>query len=363
MAGRKIGTLGAAALLACATALAGPALAQDPITITYVGAFTANEWHTEIKAGAEQAVKDLGFPVELRVVGPTDFDPVQQAQIFTREAVTQPDAMIVTNVASALFVQPAMDAKAQGITVVWTNSAPTREFDEDLFVASDPKELGFATAQALADHLSQKMGQPADQIEGTVVVGLCVPGLMVLENRIAGLRAGLNDLMPKLTVSPTIETKPDRSGSFVAWNQAIAANRDALAYADACEAGQQNIAKIIEDDGLSGVTVVFDAPEEIRDAIQRGYVLVAAPTNHYLQAYIAVTLTAQALHDGKPLPAGWVKLPTNIIDSGNIGQMIAAWEDPSAGLRAFFDADVAAISSDVAEGRIASTADYDLPPQ
>lgn len=336
---------------------------DDSVAITVVGAFAANEWHSELKAGAEQAVADLDFPVELRVVGPTDFDPVQQAQIFSREALTNPDALIVSNVAAALFVQPALDAKNQGIKVVWSNSAPTAEFADDLFVSADPSDQGIVAAKVIADILAKKMGKPANEIEGSFVVGLCVPGLAVLENRIAGLRAGLGQVMPKVEVSSTIETKPDRSGSFVAWNQAIQANRDALGFADACEAGQQNIAKIIEDDGMEAVTVAFDAPEEIRNTVKRGFVQAALPSNFYLQGYLSVLVTATALHEGKDLPSGWAVVPTTVFDSSNIDEVITAWENPSTGLRKYFDGDVQTVLKNIEDGKLEETAEYDTPPQ
>ncbi|WP_170328257.1 sugar ABC transporter substrate-binding protein [Ruegeria arenilitoris] len=185
---------------------------------------------------------------------------------------------------------------------------------------------------------------------------------MVLENRIAGFRAGMNELMPNVTLPPVVETKPDRSGNFVVWNQAIQANRDALGYADACESGQQNIAKIIEDDDMSAVTVAFDGPEEIRDAVRRGFVLAASPSNHYLQGYIAVLLASKAIHEGKELPQGWAKLPVTIVDSSNIENFIEAWKTPAPGLRAFFEEDVNDVLDAVAKGNFAETGAYDLPP-
>jgi ribose transport system substrate-binding protein len=343
--------------------MGGNAWAQDPIRISYIGAFTANEWHTEIVSGAEAAVADLPFKVDLRVVGPSDFDPVQQASIFNQEAQTKPDAMIVTNVAAALFVQPALDAQALGINVVWTNAAPTPEFANAMFVSADPKAQGLLAAQIIATTLEAKTGKKAADIEGTSIVGLCVPGLATLENRILGFRKGMSEVMPKVTIPGTVETKPDRTGNFAAWNQAIQANPGALGYADACEAGQQNTAKIIEDDKLDAVSVAFDTPAEVRDAIQRGAIPAAAPSNHYAQAYLSTYLTAMALHEGRPLPKGWVVVPGHAIDASNVGGLVEAWKDPIKGLRAFFDADLQAAITAANAGQTAVTADYDKAPE
>ena len=337
--------------------------AEKPIKISFVQALTAGEWNTEITAGAQAAVKDLSFPVDIRVVGPSSFDPSKQATIFQNEARTSPDAIIVTNVAAPLFVEPALDAEKRGIKVVWINSAPAAEFADNLLVAADPKVMGGMAAKIIAGALEKKQGKPASEIQGEAVMGLCVPGLMTLENRILGTRAELSHLMPKVKVLPTIETKPDRDRNFVTWNQMVRKNPSALIYLDGCEAGSQNIAKIIDDDKLAAVSVGYDTPEEIRDAVKRGVIPGATPSNFFLQAYFAVKLTAQAIHDGKSLPKGWLKITPPLIESSNAQSYIDAWKDPVTGLRAFYGPEIDAIEKDASGGKFVANADYDVPAQ
>lgn len=338
-----------------------PSMAADEIRISFINALTAGEWNTEISSGAEAAIADLDFPVKLKVVGPSNFDPSRQATIFQQEAQTGVDAMIVTNVAPALFIEPGLQAEKSGIMVTWINSGPTAEFADDLFVAADPSEQGLASAKIVADALASKMGKSAADIEGEIVAGHCVPGLAVLENRILGFRAGMKTLMPNVTVLPSIETKTDREGSFVVWAQAIRKTPNALAYVDACEAGMQNIAKIIIDDKLSAVTVAMDSPEDVRLYVRDGQVPGIANSLFFTQAYVATYLTAMALHEGKPAPKGWVKLDPHPILQDEAGAFIEGWKNPVTGLRKFHDADIKKALARAASGNLPASSEFETP--
>ena len=65
----------------------GIAAAKDSVTVSVVLALAAGEWSTEILAGANAAAKDLGGKVNVRVTGPTTFDPQRQAQMFLYRSV------------------------------------------------------------------------------------------------------------------------------------------------------------------------------------------------------------------------------------------------------------------------------------
>ncbi|CDX35302.1 ABC-type sugar transport system, periplasmic component [Mesorhizobium plurifarium] len=351
--------------LSCMALIAadGTAWAGDkPLRITSLLPTTVQEWTVEIKAGAEAAAKDLGFPVELRFEGPSSFDPSKQAAMFQNEVLRSPDAIIITNIAAPLFIEPVLEAQKKGIKVAWIDSAPSSDFHDGFFVSADPTEMGLAAAAVIAKTLEKSIGKPADEIEGKVEIGSCVPGLAVLENRVVGTRNGLAKLMPKVKVQDTVATKPDREGSFAAWNQAIRKHPDALAYLDACEAGQQNIARIIAENKLKATSVAFDVPEDIRQAVKDGIIPAAIPSSFYAQSYMAVYLTAKALHEGKPLPKHWLKISPLVLDSSNIDAYIEGWKDPVTGLRQFYGPEFDRAKALADKGELAPIADYDNPP-
>jgi ribose transport system substrate-binding protein len=356
---------GAALLFAGAAVFSTVAVsaADKPPRVTLLLAYTIGEWNTELKSGAEAAIKDLGFPVDLRLAGPSSFNPPQQAAIFQNEAQTHPDAIVITDVAPPLFIQPVLDAEKSGIKIAWINSAPASDFYKGFFVSVDPTAVGRTAADIVAKTLEKKLGKPANEISGTVLVGLCVPGLAILENRIAGTRLGLAEKMPKVKVLPTIQTRPDREGNFVSWNEAIRKNPDALAYLDACEEGQRNIAKIIKDDKLNATSVAYDAPEETREAIKNKVIPASTPASFFVQAYLGVYYAAKSIHDSTPLPSGWLKIAPVVVDSSNIDSFIAGWADPAPGLRKFYGPQIDAAKADAAAGKFAPIAEYDKPKQ
>lgn len=351
-----------AAILAMAGAATGALAGDDPINISYVLAVTTLEWTSEVKAGAEAAVKDLDFPVTVKFAGPASFDPGKQASIFMNETQTAPDAIIITNVAAPLFIEPVKEAEGRGIAVTWTNASPAPDFYDGFFVSADPTQMGLEAADVLARALEEKTGKPANEIEGTMVLGVCVPGLSVLENRVNGLRSGVTKLMPKVEVLPTIPTKPDREGSFAVWNQAMRKNAGALAYIDACEAGNLNIIRIIADDNLNALSLAFDVPGEVRAAVADGTFLAASSSNFFMQGYVAVYATAMALHNKEPLPSGWLKIPSTMVVQSNSGGYNAAWENMETGLRAFYDADIEAARKAFEDRDLAPVLEYDTPP-
>src|SRR6202034_1718945 len=137
---------------------------------------------------------------------------------------------------------------------------------------------------------------------------VCVPGLTVLENRLAGEVAYLKKKMPKINVLASFDSKPDRERNFALWDQAIRKTPKALTYIDPCEEGEENIPKILENDKVKVPLVSYESPEEVRDDLARGAITAIVSGNFFTQAYLAVYVSAQSLLQGKPLPQGWLKV-------------------------------------------------------
>ena len=316
------------------------AAGKESITVSVVLALAAGEWSTEILAGANAAAKDLNGKVKVRVTGPTTFDPQRQAQMFLAELETKPDVLIVVNVAPPLFTQPALEAQSRGAHVVWISVPPMPEVKDPLFVGSDAFGMGRTAGTIVVSALEKSLNKPAAEISGDVVTGICVPGLVVLENRLLGEVTYLKKEMPKIKVLPSFNSSSDRERSYALWDQAIRKTPKALTYLDPCEEGEENVPKILENDKIKVPLTSYESPEEIRDDLARGAITAIVSGNFFSQAYLAVYVSAQSLLQGKPLPQGWVKVPHVIIDKGNIAAYQKAWEKPETGLRAFFSAQV-----------------------
>jgi ribose transport system substrate-binding protein len=340
-----------------------PALAaKDSVTVSVVLALAAGEWSTEILAGANAAAKDLGGKVKVRVTGPTTFDPQRQAQMFLAELETKPDVLVVVNVAPPLFTQPATEALSRGANIVWINVPPMPEIKNALFVASDAFGMGQTGGAIVVSALEKSLNKPAAEITGDVVTAVCVPGLTVLENRLAGEVAYLKKKMPKINVLASFDSKPDRERNFALWDQAIRKTPKGLTYIDPCEEGEENIPKILENDKTKVPLVSYDSPEEVREDVAQGTITAVVPANFFSQAYLATYIAANALLQGKPLPQGWVKVPHVTVDKSNIAAYQQAWEKPESGLRAFYAKEIEATRDNLP----ATLPDTDLfthPPQ
>jgi ribose transport system substrate-binding protein len=324
------------------------AAGKESVTVSIVLALAAGEWSTEILSGAHAAAKDLDGKVKVRVTGPTTFDPQRQAQMFLAELETKPDVLIVVNVAPPLFTQPALEAQSRGAHVVWISVPPMPDVTDPFFVGSDAFDMGRTAGTIIVSALEKSLNRPAAEITGDVVTGNCVPGLVVLENRLAGEIGYLKKKMPKINVLPSFSSTSDRERSYALWDQAIRKTPKALTYLDPCEEGEENIPKILESDKIKVPLTSYESPEEIRDDLGRGAITAIVSGNFFSQAYLAVYASARSLLQGKPLPRGWLKVPHVIIDSKNIASYQKAWEKPEIGLRAFFSSQVEATRDHVA---------------
>jgi ribose transport system substrate-binding protein len=248
----------------------------------------------------------------------------------------------VVNVAPPLFTQPALDAQSRGAKIVWINVPPMPDVKNALFVATDAFGMGQTGGAIIASELEKSLNKPAAEITGDVVGAVEVPGLSVLENRMAGQVNYLKKRMPKINVLPEFDSKPDRERNFALWDQAIRKSPNALVYLDTGEEGEENIPKILAADKIKRPFVSYDTPEEVRDDIAQGMITAAVPANFFSQAYLAVYITAQSLLQNKPLPVGWVKVPHVTVDKSNIDAYQKAWEKPETGLRSFYSAQIEA---------------------
>jgi ribose transport system substrate-binding protein len=213
---------------------------------------------------------------------------------------------------------------------------------DPLFVGSDAFGMGQTAGGIVVAALEKSLNKPAADISGDVVTGICVPGLVVLENRLAGEIGYLKKKMPKISVLPAFNSASDRERSYALWDQAIRKTPKALTYLDPCEEGEENIPKILENDKISAPLTSYESPEEVRDDLARGAITAIVSGNFFTQSYLAVYVSAQSILQAKPLPQGWVKVPHVVIDKTSIAAYQKAWEKPETGLRAFYSEQVEA---------------------
>lgn len=331
------------ALLMLGSTAPGGAAPKKTVRISMVLPATGTQFGDRLRFGAEAAVATFGGAVKLKVTGPAQIDPSQEVQIFQNEVLSAPDAIIVGPIPSSLFVEPAMLAEQQGVKVAWIVIPPTNEVTNTLFVGNNEYEMGKTVGDLIADRVIAKNGADA---AGVAVPGICIPGLTNLEDRLIGAKEALAKRLPKLKVSATIDTGNERAQNYAAWDQAVQANPNALALFDACEPGMINLTKIKEDDKGPFQLVVWDTPDEVLAGIKKGAVSAGVPPSHFISGYMSVYMVAKALLEGKPIPHGWLRTPTRVVDASNIDADLKA-ESSAAEMLSYFKPDIDKLIADM----------------
>ncbi len=323
-------------------AAAAPAEAKKTVRISLVLPATGTQFGDRLRYGAEAAVKSFNGAVQLKVTGPAQIDPSQEVSIFQNEVLSAPDAIIVGPIPASLFVEPALQAQEQGVKVAWIVVPPSADIKEGLFVGNNEYEMGKTVGDLMADRIVAEKGQNAS---GTVVPGICIPGLTNLEDRLAGVKEALAKRLPAVKIANEIDTGNERGQNYAAWDQAIQGHPDGLSFYDACEPGMINLTKLKEEDKLRFPLVVWDTPDEVLAGVKHDVVSDAVPPSHFVSGYMATYLVAKALLEDKPIPNGWLRTPTQVIDAKNIDAFMKA-ESSAAGMQSYFQPQIDKLKAD-----------------
>nr|MBA3844884.1 substrate-binding domain-containing protein [Actinomycetota bacterium] len=154
---------------------------------------------SNIGAGAQAAATELG--AEFTQTGPTALNPGQAIGTFQNAVASGAQVALVMAYPGDLWRAPIDAAVRQGVTVA-TNDDSSDD-SQAAFHIGPPK---VAMGAALADEFAKKIPQGAT---GTIIPGLCVPGLAVLQAPINGFRTRMGQLRPGVTVAEAAVTNGD----------------------------------------------------------------------------------------------------------------------------------------------------------
>lgn len=270
--------------------------------------------------GATSAAEHAGN-VDFKVVGPPNTDGPAEVQLFQNLVVTNPDGIVLENLAPPLFTRPAAQAVDRGVPIVALDTAPTPGEKVDLYVGNDNYELG----AMLAAEAVKRLGANA---KGVVVVGVPNPGTPVLDSRAKGIKETFARMAPGVRVLGPFQVFSDPAQNFNAWLAQVHAHPDALAFLGVGDADSYDLAKIKEREKGRYLTAAFDVDPKSLEAIKKGTNFVGIDPEHFLKGYIAQALLAQAVKDGKKLPKGWFKTPGLVMNQQNVDQIIQRERSP-----------------------------------
>jgi ribose transport system substrate-binding protein len=303
-----IATLPAAA---CSSGSEPPAKAPK---VVFVVANTQLSFSREMQAGFLTGVGQVSG-VKAQIVGPDIVDGPAEVKLFQSAAGAEPGGVSVFTLSPDLFVDPLSAATADGLPMIAVDNPPPSGSGVTLFVGNDNTELGKKLADAVIDRL------PTDA-KGTVVLGTSTPGVPVLDQRVAGMRAEFARRLPGVEVLGAFDTKQDVDVNLAAWGVLVKANPGALAFLGTGDADGWNLASIRSRAHAKWLAGAFDLDPRAMSAVKAGDLLLVSP-EHFVKGALAGRLQASHALDGTALPKGWVYTPGLAVTPDNIDAVMA----------------------------------------
>jgi ribose transport system substrate-binding protein len=306
--------LGVIATLPAAACSSGSTPSSKPPKVVFVVANTQLNFSREMQAGFRAGVEQVSG-VKVQIIGPDIVDGAAEVKLFQKAAGTEPGGVSVFTLSPDLFVDPLSAATAQGLPMIAVDNPPPSGSGVTLFVGNDNTELGKKLADVVIDRL------PAGA-NGTVVLGTSTPGVPVLDQRVAGMRAEFARRVPGVQVLGAFDTKQDVDANLAAWEILVKSNPDALAFLGTGDADGWNLASIRSRAHARWLAGAFDLDPRALSAVKAGDLLLVSP-EHFVKGALAGRLQASHALDGTDLPKGWVYTPGLAVTPDNIDAVMA----------------------------------------
>lgn len=301
--------------------------------------------------GAQAAAEECG--AEFIAGGPPAFDATATVSIFQDLILRGADAIVVVAFPAEFWIRPIDDAVTSGV-VVSTYDVGSPASLMSVHAAPKQKDQGRAMANVLADALG------GEDAEGQVVIGICLPGLELIEARIVGFQERMAELSPNVELLGPFDVAFDQAENFARWQDVMARYPDADAYVGFCENDLPSLVRIKESDPdaeylIGSIGINPDGLQGILD----GVALVAIGQKPFMQGYVAMRTMLQSLAEGNPVPRGWIDVGPEVVTIDNVEEIIAREASLAVGLedtRAFYADEIDAIFADL-EASVQSFAD------
>ncbi len=268
-------------------------------------------------AGAQQAAVEAGATVKW--VGPTDINPPAGIKALQDAAAAGADGAIVAAFPGDLFRVPIDQTGLPTVTI-------------DLYSPGSKASTHFAPDKyALGEGLAKEFAKalPAGA-SGTIIGGICVPGLPSLVAPQQGFIDTMKKLQPGVTVKGDQPVDGDATKNYGSWQRIIQQNPKALGFVGQCDQDVPNLIKLKKDSGgpfLIGATS-GDSAANIA-AVADGTVTAIISQDGWVEGYLAARLLLTNLAKKAPLPKGWINTGFTVITKENAAAVAARVSNPS----------------------------------
>jgi ABC-type sugar transport system substrate-binding protein len=311
------------------------------VDLSFVYATSTINAMQEMAYGAKAAAEEREG-VNFSESAPAGVNGPQQVQMFQSAMQTSKDGIAMETLTPDLFVRPLEQATSSGIPVVSVDTAPPQGSGVETFVGNSNENVGRILAEELIKRLPEGQG-------GKVVLGNAIPGLPVIEERLAGMKDVLETERPDLEVVGPLATASEPTENFNAWNNLLKAHPDAVAYLGAGAQDSVSLARLHESSGRDFLAGACDLDPAALEGLKNGHLFAISSPEHWLKGYIALRLLAQNAQDGEELPKGWWNPGELLVTADNVDEIIERQTD-EATRQAWFE--------DIAQKQFDSVDDY-----
>jgi ABC-type sugar transport system substrate-binding protein len=309
------------------TAAAG---AKD-VNLGMVVATSTQNAMQEMAFGAGAAAD--GTPgVHLKQAAPSGINGPEEVKLFQAVTQTAKDGIAVMTTTPDLFVRPFSQAVAKDIPVVAVDAAPFPASKVTTFVGNSNTELGRTVAEVIIKKI------PADAT-GEVVLGNDIPGLPLLDARLAGMKDVIQKQRPKLKIVGPFNVGAEPTENYNHWNDLVKAHPNAVAYLAPGDQDAVSFARISKSNNKKYLVGACDVDPAALNAVKDGYVEVLGDPWHFMKGYIAMSLLAANAQKGKALPQGWFNPGSGIVTAANVADIFTREKDNSSRV-AFFQKEI-----------------------
>jgi ABC-type sugar transport system substrate-binding protein len=269
----------------------------------------SDDFYVTMECGAQAEAKKLG--VNLKITGPADFSPSEQAPILNSVVASKPDALIVAPTDAKALNPELQRIQAGGTKIVFVDTTSSNSSLGVSRISTDNLGGGKLAADSLAKEIGGK---------GTVAVIDVNPGISTTDARIQGFAQEMKAKYPGITV---LGTQYDNDSTATAASQVasdIAAHPNLNGVFATNVLSAQGAGTGVQHAGKSGKVKVatFDAEPQQMQMLKSNTIQLAVAQAPYLEGQDGVQQALNAA-EGKPVTAT-IGTPLVAINQQNMNQ-------------------------------------------
>ncbi|MFF3784080.1 substrate-binding domain-containing protein [Streptomyces sp. NPDC001933] len=259
-----------------------------------------NPFFAPVQRGFEDFGATMGW--ETQFIGPPAPDAQKTVELQASALSAKPDGVIFTRIDETSFDANIKRATSSGVKVILSNVAS--DGYEKLgvgFVGQNFVNAGDACGREIARCAKKRTGKS----EGVIVCGNFAPGSTALEQRIQGIKQGIEAYNKENGTSFSTEvliTSTDESKAVAAIDAKYASKKDKIVGWAMAAFDHQYVATWAKSKNLVGKFAVggFDLIQPVLDGVKDKSIDFSLGQNPYAQGWIAAALLAEEFDPGYP---------------------------------------------------------------